>query len=348
MLRDRRFGRAAAVLAIGLGVLLGLPLPGQAQLRDRLEDQLRTTDEILVRAREVVQESDSQRARDTLENAARIQDQAWEQFRAQQGIIAARLTLEARQSALRALDLAREDSGLRARAFREGEKALRALQLAREAFDGAPGDQARRLLDEARAQIERGRIQFNEQHYEAAIRLAVSAQSLIQQALGTRGDLGGERVQRELERTDRLIERVQPVVRESDIEEAARMLDRGVNLQSEAQEVYRAGRYAVAYTVTLQARALVNHAAALVHGPLDSEGVGRALEETDRVLDGAAEIVRPSGDENAIKLLEKAREHQLRARGFLDDGEMRAALAETRVARSLGKRALRMAQDEGI
>jgi hypothetical protein len=176
----------------------------------------------------------------------------------------------------------------------------------------------------------------------------VSAQSLIQQALGTRDDVGTERVRRELERTDGLIERVRSSVRESGDEEAARLLERGVALQSEAQESYRLGRLAVAYAMTLQARGLVNRAALLAHGPLDDDAVGRALEETDRVLEGAGEMVSPSGADVARKLLEKAREHQLRAHSLARDGELRTALAETRVARSLAKRAIRLAQEGGI
>jgi hypothetical protein len=346
--RVLRIGRAVAILATAIGLLAGATGAANAQIRDRLEDQLRTTDELIVRAREVVGESDSQRARESLERAERLQDEAWEEFRAERGVIAARLTVQARESALRALDLAREDSGLRSRAVREIERAVRALDAAREAFDGAPGDQALRLLDEARSQVERARVQLNEQHYEAAIRLAVSAQSLIQQALGTRDDVGGERVRRELDRTDNLIDRVRSSVRESGDAEAGQLLERGVALQSEAQESYRRGRFAVAHAMTLQARGLVNRAALLAHGPLDDDGVSRALEETDRVLESAGEIVSGSPAEIAERLVEKARDHQLRAHELADRGELRAALAETRVARSLAKRAIRLAQEGGI
>jgi hypothetical protein len=346
--RALRIGRAAAILAAAIALVAGAAGPAPAQVRDSLEDQLRTTDDLIARAREVVGESDSQRARESLERAERLQDEAWEEFRGDRGVMAARLTVQARQSALRALDLAREDSGLRSRAVREIEKAVRALESARESFDGAPGEQTLRLLEEARSQVERARVQLNEQHYEVAIRLAVSAQSLIQQALGTRDDLGGERVRRELERTDNLIDRVRSAVRESGDAEAGQLIERGVALQSEARESFRRGRLAVAHAMTLQARGLVNRAALLAHGPLDDDGVTRALEETDRVLESAGEIVSASPGEIAERLLEKARDHQVRAHELAGRGELRAALAETRVSRSLAKRAIRLAQEGGI
>ena len=119
-------------------------------------------------------------------------------------------------------------------------------------------------------------------------------------------------------------------------------------VQSEAQEAYRDGRLVTAFTMTRQARNLVNRAALLAHGPLDDDSVSRALDETDRVLDTAAEIVDSSPSEIAEKLLEKAREHQVRAHDLADRGELRASLAETRVSRSLAKRALRLAREGGI
>ena len=83
------------------------------------------------------------------------------------------------QARVRALTLAREDMALRARAAREGEKAQRALERAKDELGESPDAQALRLVDEAASQIERGRAQFAEQRYEVSLRLAVSAQRLM-------------------------------------------------------------------------------------------------------------------------------------------------------------------------
>jgi hypothetical protein len=349
----KRIGRLAGLLAVAVGFLLAGTGPvaagpgdGTGGSGDRVEEALRRTDEALQRAREIVRETDSRRARELLERAAGLQDSAWKQHHGSHPVMAGRLTVEARRLALRAVALAKEDAALQSRARLEGERALRALQRARETFDGAPGPQAARRLEEARSQIERGRVQLHEQHYEAALRLTLSAQRLIKQALGSVAGEDGAAATRELERTDRLIERVLPVVRDSGDEEARRVLDSGMSLQNEAWEALRAGRLRMAYATTREARGLVNRAAALVRGPVDVDAVARALAETDRLLEQAADVVRDSRNERAIQLLERATEHQERASRFLGDERLRPALAETRVARSLAKRAMRMAQGE--
>jgi hypothetical protein len=319
-----------------------------AQGTDRVGDELLRTDELLRRATEVVRESQSQRAQELVDQATTVQLEAWDRFRAGRAVLAGQLTLQARALAVRSITLAREDSSLRNRAAREGEKAERAWQAAREQLSDRPSTQAIRLLDEARSQMERGRLQFQEQHYEAALRLAVSAQSLIRQALGsgTGGSSGALSIARELERTDRLIDRVSEPVRESANAEAIRLLARAVEVQASARADERAGRPRVALAGTKEARVLAGRAHALVRGPIDTGSVEKTLAETDRILAQARDVIRDAGDERAFKLLEKAMEHQARALEHFREKEPRRALAETRVARSLAKRAVRLVENE--
>jgi tetratricopeptide (TPR) repeat protein len=314
----------------------------------RVEEELRRTDEHLQRVAPVVRESDSERARELLEQALRVQGQAWEVFRSGRPAIALRLTREARDLGARALVLARGDRSLKTRAEQELERAARMLEHVREELGGSLEEPARRLLEEAAGQIERGRAHFAEQHYEVALRLAISAQRLIRQAgsLGP-GPAGDSRVLRELERTDHLIERAAPLIRESGHEEAGRILDSAIELQAKAWEAYRAGGLRPALALTREARGLIHRALSIVRGPVDAERVMRTLEETGAILERAAEVVRSSGVDHALRLLEKAIEHQSRARRFLEEAKLRNALAETRVARRLGLRAIQLAEEGG-
>lgn len=324
--------------------------PAGAQANDRIEDELHRTDEAVQRAAEIVRESQSQRANELVSHASAVQLEAWERFRSGRLVIAGQLTLQARELAVRSITLAREDSSLRNRAAREGEKAERAWQQAREQLSDRPSSHAIRLLDEARSQMERGRLQFQEQHYEAALRLAVSAQSLIRQALGsgTGGSASVVSVARELERTDRLIDRVEEVVRESRNAEAIRLLARANEVQATAHNEYREGHPRLALAATKEARALASRAHSLVRGPIDAAGVEKTLTETNRILAQARDVVRDSGDDRAMRLLEKAQEHQARALEHFRESELRRALAETRVARSLARRAVRLVEDEVV
>jgi hypothetical protein len=65
------------------------------------------------------------------------------------------------------------------------------------------------------------------------------------------------------------------------------------------------------------------------------------------MIDRAADVVNVSGDEHARSLLERATEHQSRAHASLDSGNARRALAQTRVARQLAKRALQLVGENG-
>ena len=79
--------------------------------------------------------------------------------------------------------------------------------------------------------------------------------------------------------------------------------------------------------------------------PVSSDRIERMIAETDRVLDRAADIVAESGNEQAARLLDRAREHQMQAKRLLGDGQLRAAMAKTRVAAGLAKRAIQLARD---
>jgi hypothetical protein len=339
-----RIIRFVGLVALGIGLCLARPLPAAAQDGARVEEELRATDEALSRAREIVAESRSPRAHEALERADRVQQSAWQQFHDGRPIIAASLTRDARLLGQRALSLAREDFSYDQTAQRELEKAENALASAREAFDGTPSEHALRLLEEARAQIERARAQLQEGHFEVAIRLAVSAQTLIHQALREVEGASGEILLRELERTDQLIERVRDLLQEGGDSEAPRLLRQAEDLQRSAREAEAGGRPVVAMAATRQAREVANHALDLVQGEVGADAVADAIAETESYLQRAAEVVAESADERAAELLEKAREHQSRAASALDEEQMRGALAETRVARSLAKRAMQLVE----
>jgi hypothetical protein len=347
-MRALSLGHLAGLIGVAVALTLIRPLPVAAQLGgDRVEEQLRLTDEALLRAREVVMDSRSPRAREILDRATAVQDDAWGQFRGDRPILAAALTREARLLAARAVSLAREDFSLEQRAERELEKAAAELERARDSLEGPPSEHAQRLLEEAREQIGRARAQIQEGHFEVAIRLAVSAQWLTRQALRDGAAVDGEIVPRELERTDQLIERVRGVLEESGDETALRLLQQARDLQRSARDAYAGARPVVALAATRQARDLANRALDLVQGGVDAGSVSEALAETESYLQRASEIVAEAADERAAELLERAREYQRRAATAAGEEQMRAALAETRVARSLAKRAVQLAEVGG-
>ena len=335
--------RLIALVVLLLGVLGASPAP--AQTADRLEQELRRTDQVIDDASLVVRDGDSVRARDILDIARRIQRDAWESFPATRLLISRNLTLEARATAGRALSLAREDDTVRERAQREMDRAEQTIGRARDRVDEYPSPEATRLLDQASALLTRSRGTFGEQHYLAAMRLALAAQRLAAQAasFGTTGDV--RRLSRDLDRTDHLLERVQSLVDERGDAPSAKQLEQAHSMQDAAWAAFREGRSREAHARTREARGLANRVRVELGGVETPSAAPAALAETREILDRAADVVRSSGDEHARALLDRAAEHQSRAQASLDAGDVRRALAQTRVARQLAKRALQLVND---
>ncbi len=342
--RARRLATAAAFAALATA---SASTPASAGPVERVEDELRRTEHALESAESVVREGRSERARDILDVGRGVQTKAWENFRENRLAVARQMTFEARKLAVKAAALARGDAGLKARAQREIEVAETMLRDALDEMSSTRSEPALRLLDQARAQIERGRTQLGQQNYEAALRLALSAQRLIRQALDL-GDVIGApmRLDRELERTDGVLERAGEPVRESGDEVAIRLLARAVELQAKARDAKASGSWRLALAGTREARTLALRALARAHGPLDAGRVREELERTDHDLARAAEVVDASDSVSAMRLLVTARSHQDRARSLAGEQDFRSALAQTLVARRLALRSIQMAQGD--
>jgi hypothetical protein len=347
-LATRFFSRGRAAIAFVAVILVAMatpaPLPGQEPTR--IEDELRRTDERLEQADGIIREGQSERAIILLDQAKRVQRTAWENFRGGRPLAATRLTFEARQLAQRAVGIAREDISIRNRAVRELEIALTLHDDVKGRITASGSESARRLLDEARAQIDRGRTQLGEQHYDAALRLALSSQRLLRRAVRLIDDMGGiGRAEIELQRTDAILERARPLVSESQDEEAQLLFDRAVEIQARAAEAFRAGEFRIVFPRTREARSLAHRSLARIRGPVGPSRVQEEIARTDEALSRAAESIEQSGKAEAQRLLSSARTHQERARQLLDKQQLRLSLAQTIVARRLAMRAATMAGD---
>jgi hypothetical protein len=242
--------------------------------------------------------------------------------------------------------MARDEAGSGQRALREIERAERSIAQARDGLSQPPPESAIRLLTEAGELLDRARVTCGEQQYTVSLRLAVAAQRLAAQAgsLGPRG--AGRRVERELERTDHLLDRIAPQLADAPAELRADF-GRARELQGAARRAYQDGRPAEAHARTREARALANRVRVALGGSDDAASVESALRTTQNLLEQAAPPIQVADHHRAAVLLERAAEHHARALEHYGAGRLRAALAETRVARGLAKRALEMVEAPG-
>ncbi len=320
--------------------------------REQLERELGRTDEQLEGAWEVVKASESDRARHLLNNATMIQQTAWDLFslcgltNARACSNSAKATTRARREIRHAVQVAREDSSQERAAQQAIDRAQRMVDEAGSTpvMDSVADDRLQRLLGQAQAQLERAREQFRERHFGVALQLANGSMRLIQQALQV--DDGQQwhpdRVGRELERTQRLLDRAAPVIRQSGNQRALQLLEHAIASQDRARRALDDRRPLLAVRHTREARGQAQRALGMAEGPIDLELARRAIQQTDQLITRVEPEVREAGIERALELLEKGLERQVKARELLDQERLNASLAQTRVARRLVNEALDM------
>ncbi|MBU1319787.1 MAG: hypothetical protein KKG33_09595 [candidate division Zixibacteria bacterium] len=150
--------------------------------------------------------------------------------------------------------------------------------------------------------------------------------------------------ERELEITERLIDRAADAVREAGSVIGYQHLERAVELQRGARDAYREGTHRRASTLTLMAREQAKKAiGAIQMSDENSSLVSREIERTDDVLKKAHDQVRESNDQNAVSLLERASKTQTDGKEFFRGNRLKIALKATLKARDTAKKAIEIA-----
>jgi hypothetical protein len=317
------------------------PAAGQTP-RDRLEIEIERTDRVLEEAQTVVAAAENERAKNLLGLATRLQATAHETFvycgeRLGACETAARATTGARREAFRAIRVAREQSSYEEDSARLLEQSALLLDEARRLLAENPEPRRERLLDQASTQLERAREQNRIRHFQVSIRLSQNAERLVRQAMdqGGSGELVGERLERELVRTDRLIDRAGALLGDQSPAAARSLLEQARSCQIRSRTAQGGRQPLNALRLTREAQELTEAALRQAEEGADQATVEVALAQTDQLMERIEPAVRASGQPEAVKLLEEAIEHQARAREIGRGKAWGLALAQTRIARNL-------------
>lgn len=208
----------------------------------------------------------------------------------------------------RALRLAQESGDERMSGI--AERARENLRLARQLDPDTQADARARLLEAAMresAQVMRGldKEGFNRHRAEQAITEAEAALRRASEAVSD--------------------------------DEGSTLLEQGVQLMTQARSRMEAGDPIAAERLAAQARRNARQVLEQSLGSLDSESVAEAIAQTDRLIEQAQS--RSSMPTASEQFLHTARERQAAAKQLLASGELRQALAETRIAARLAERA---------
>lgn len=338
-----RHGLGAALALVVLATLA--PHAAVAQPRDpnMVRVELERTNELLQRAHDVVRRSGNPRAMADLQLAVRVQESAWEHFRAQQWILAVEKTMQARNLGQRAVHQAQQQGTLEQRALRVLEDAQQKLDRSRDCLGDPPSETAMRLRALAAARLEQAREAFHELKYQVAIDIAMQVHRMLDELCSRRPV---QHVEQLLESVRRLIERASQDLEACD--PAARAhLDRARERLARAEDMQRAGNPLAAAQNAQQAKELALRALRACERQPDAADIDGILEETAEHLQDLAARLHDSGHPEAMRVMERALEHLEKARRLHQDGRLRQALAEVRVARNLARRAAQMAGIRG-
>jgi hypothetical protein len=162
--------------------------------------------------------------------------------------------------------------------------------------------------------------------YRDALALTLRARDRAYSALRVGADAtGGEFVRFSLERTDALLDRIAPVVRESGIDAALRQLDVAYDAQRRAKRAALDGRPRAAMTATYQARERAMRALRLAEGTRGAtpERARTILGRTDELLREAAWLEGAGASASSYR---RALELEARASARLTAGDARRAI----------------------
>ncbi len=210
----------------------------------------------------------------------------------------------------------------------------RALRLAQQAGD----ERMSGVAERARENLRLARQLDPETQADARARLLEAAMRDAAQVMRGLDEEGfnRHRTEQAMTEAEAALRRASEAVRDGD-EEGSALLDQGMQLLTQARARMEAGDSVAAERLAEQARRNARQVLEQSLGTVDAESVTEAIAQTDRLIEQARS--RSSMPTASEQLLRTARERQESAKQLLANGELRQALAETRVAARLAERA---------
>lgn len=337
------------VLTLVLCLAFATPLLAQAtDDATRLKDQIDRNAELLQQASELVAETNSAKARSSLSVAQMLHEESVKLYDQGAGsgnlLRAAQAAQKAREAILQTIALAKRETRLEESAKKAIERATFRLEQGRQLMQNTAGDviAPRKLLEEARGQLQRAQHNMREHLYEVALRLAVSSEELSARAIALikRDVTDADWVARELEKTDRVIERLAEQAGDHADPQALRMLDEAQSLQRRAKSAVAEGNPRIALELTDKARQIAMRGLRLLSSKADRENVERAIALTDQLIDRAREIAVERDAGQVERQIAQAARLQDEAKSHFRQEDYEQALRLTLRARDLLRDAL--------
>jgi len=330
--------RANLVGIFLLGMLTVAPAMVWPQVEgfEAVRDYLDRTLEILDGAAEVIQDSESVRARHIFHEAEELQRQAeslWSQGRPR---MAQQVSQRARRAAQLAVRVARDELGFEERTRLRLER-LRDLhdQILDRALE-VNDQRALRFVREAEQQYQRAREQYTQHNFEMAFNLLESAEMMLRRATRLLFESGGPALlDVEWERTSELLANTRERLGPDPGPVTQDLLARAQGHLDQAREAITVGEPLRAVHLLRQARTLAGRAITITGGGPSVETVQVQIERWDGRRPDVAAAVQEAGSQEAALLLERAFRFRRRAAELLQDDDRVGALRQIKIAHDL-------------
>jgi len=323
------------LLSLAAVALLAVPIAAQQgqMLRNRVEQEINRTDEILDRARDAVDQTKSTQAQLAYKMADLLQngDQgAKEMFRTNQFEQALGRTLKAREKAQAAMSAARtseqNDDALRARL----ERTTDLMDQVRESLSETSNNGLKNLYQSTRDNLDRAWEFYRSQQYRAALKLNNQVENTARKLLEAAGRQArlGATYEKRIENVRRVMEQAREMAADCGSETALQLLERAQESFDLAQKLAGEGNREAALQALQTGQELAAQAARECGGQKTLE---QRYERLQAQIDKVAERIA-SGDDAAQTLLEQSRQQLTLARQHLDEGKIQGAVAALKAA----------------
>jgi hypothetical protein len=199
----------------------------------------------------------------------------------------------------------------------------------------------RRAFDEAAETQERAKRQFERGEFGRALVLTRQARrEAARLAEGAARSFDPEHVARALRLTDAFVEEAGAAARRFDSDPLANRVGEAERLQARAHEQFARRHYGEAYRLSLEAREVLKNAVGARRPEFDDDGVRSELVKTDEEIRRVRDAVTESPAKAAKDAFERAAAEQDTAWREFERRRLLAALAHTRISRSLLRQAL--------
>ena len=330
-------GRSVNLSVLALAILLGGMQPLSVLAQDgsveQIEQFIERNAELLERAQEVVTETESVPARRVLRQAFQLHQKSLALLAEDRPLGALAVARRARAAMWRAVGLAREslsyEERLRLRVDRFRDQHAHLLEVARESNDR----QALEFIHRAESQARRAREQLLQGDAKRAYKMFEQAEQLLHRAARLLANgAGPDRLDRELDRTEALIDQTHEMLGDDADPAALNLLAEADEALDRAREFRDQGQPGRALQMTGLARKLAGRSRALETGLPEAEAVRQQIERFDERVMVVSERVEDSGSEPARRHLDLAIQHRQRAEEALTADEVERALRQIRAA----------------